>query len=526
MLGGMRARTRRPLALSPDRRCLLWVRVSTEEQAEHGYSQAAQLEQLREYARREGLAVMAEHVVDESASKDIRRAFDAMLRALARPGAPRHLIAAEADRLSRSLRSDVALDDMRRAGLHVHLVREARVLGPEATSHDLLLWDVRAMIARHEARHLRERVLYGMRRKAREGLHVGGPIPLGYRLDSGTLVPNDAAPVVAEMYARCADGEAFEALAELASRRGVCGTRGAPMSRATVAWMLRSPVYRGDIAWGGELHEGRHAGIVSRELWSRAQLAIDARRTGGRKPRGQRRTDLELSGVLTCAASGRAMVGEVHKARFRYYRCHARGCPEPPVREEVLRDAVAGALESVRLSETKAEAWRSIVRHERAVGDRERQAQLTRLRVDEGRLSTRLRAAYTDAVDGVLPRDEMERMTADWRRDLEAVRTEMATVERADAAHVEAVLDVIEIATTAAPAYRRADATGRREILAFVARGGTWGSGRLALELSQPFEALGVTPSVEGGRPVWWASLDGIRTGAALETVRAWVRAA
>ena len=57
------------------RRAVLYARVSTDEQARHGYSLAQQLEALREYAGREGYEVL-----DEVADAGERGAY------LERPG--------------------------------------------------------------------------------------------------------------------------------------------------------------------------------------------------------------------------------------------------------------------------------------------------------------------------------------------------------------------------------------------------------------------------------------------------------
>src|SRR5690349_15066113 len=137
MLSSMRRNRSRRLQLvaSPaDVRAVTWARVSTTRQEEHGYSLEDQAAQLRAYCISKGLQVVAEHVVAESASKDERRKWDALVAFLRKPGAPRHLVATEVDRLTRSIRDAATLDDLRREGVNIHLVREGEVLGPDSRS--------------------------------------------------------------------------------------------------------------------------------------------------------------------------------------------------------------------------------------------------------------------------------------------------------------------------------------------------------------------------------------------------------
>lgn len=500
----------------PDRRAVLWARVSTDRQAEQGYSLAAQVEQLREYAAREGLTVVAEHVVSESASRQERKAFDAMMAEVERSTGPRHLLAAEADRLSRSLASDAKLDELRRAGLSIHLVREGRVLGPEASSSELLLLDARAMVARYESRHHGERVMIGMRRKARAGL-IPGPLPLGYQL-AGPGEPAEpaaeTAEIIREIFQACADGTSLDGLAELARRRGLRGRRSkATISKSSLQWILRSPVYQGDVQWDGETHLGLHEPLVSRRLWVRAQLSLDARRTTGRRARKAGR-DLELAGVLRCGDCGKALVGELHERSggraYTYYRCGPR-CG-PYVREEVLRESIAGALERVQPTEESAASVRRLVEWELAEGREARGASRSRLLAESERLERRLDAAYTDCADGRLDRERYDRLAAGWRSDHERVREELAELDEGHERGLRLALDVLDVALHAGRAYRRADRALRQEIVATMTRGGTWTAGVLSLELAQPLAALADTTTLSGGRPDWWAVLDDTRT--------------
>ena len=91
---------------------ILWVRVSTKEQAEEGYSLDAQLKLLRDYAAKNNLKVVKEFTIPESASgKQERKRFQEMLGYLNEHKNIKNLICEKVDRLTRSIKDLPKLDD-------------------------------------------------------------------------------------------------------------------------------------------------------------------------------------------------------------------------------------------------------------------------------------------------------------------------------------------------------------------------------------------------------------------------------
>ena len=63
--------------------------------------------------------------------------------------------------------------------------------------------------------------------------------------------------------------------------------------------------------------------------------------------------DFTFTGLTTCRHCGCALVGDIKKQKYVYYRCswNKGRCGEPNVREKVLEEQCAAVLERLRFDE-------------------------------------------------------------------------------------------------------------------------------------------------------------------------------
>ena len=152
-------------------RTVLYARVSTREQARHGYSLAQQLEALRERAARAGYEVL-EEVTDpgESGASLLRPGMDVVRDLVAAEGVSA-VLAQDADRVSREPEHLLLLRrEFAARGCRIELLSDESVDS--------------GRLAGYERAKLTERSRRGKLRKAREGKVVGGPKPnFGFRFN-------------------------------------------------------------------------------------------------------------------------------------------------------------------------------------------------------------------------------------------------------------------------------------------------------------------------------------------------------
>lgn len=109
-------------------KAILLARVSSKEQ-EEGQSIPAQERRLREYAERKGLVVDEVFKITESSTKDTRKEFEKILERIRKSRETIALVADTIDRVQRSFKESVVLDNLRKDGkVEIHFMREGLIL--------------------------------------------------------------------------------------------------------------------------------------------------------------------------------------------------------------------------------------------------------------------------------------------------------------------------------------------------------------------------------------------------------------
>jgi len=200
------------------------------------------------------------------------------------------------------------------------------------TSMGRLTLNVLLSFAQFEREVTGERIRDKIAASKRKGMWMGGSLPLGYDVKDRELVVNAAeAKTVGEIfeaYARV--GTASEVQDEL-RQRGILSKRwtsatgrtwgGVPFSRGALYWLLRNPVYVGQVAHKGQVYQGRQQAIVDRALWDRVQELLAAKNSARERRRivpGGRPLAGRLFDDRGNAMSPTYTVGR-HGRRYPYY---------------------------------------------------------------------------------------------------------------------------------------------------------------------------------------------------------------
>ena len=368
-------------------KAVAYLRVSTKEQAEEGYSIAAQQEACVRYATERGwelLDIYSDR--GESARTADRPQFQLMLRRIAEDDSVRFLVVHKLDRLARNIRDYAEVREMlERAGVELHSVTE----GLEATASGKMVEGMLAVVAEWYSNNLSAEIRKGQQQKLREG---GWPTaaPIGYRNvreETGTgprrgraiIVPDEQAPLVQQAFELYGSGGwSLTALADELHVRGLRNRRGGRVARSRVHSVLRSPVYIGKVPWKGAIYEGTHEAIVPEDLFQHVQELLDAH---DRSKERQRRHTHFLKGILRCGACGDRLIYNVVKGRnkrdFPYFACashfNARErCGEPYVPTATLESAVEDLYREIKLPPGFEERLEVILEDEVARSERHR----------------------------------------------------------------------------------------------------------------------------------------------------------
>jgi site-specific DNA recombinase len=225
------------------------------------------------------------------------------------------VVAAYFDRLVRSLRvQDELVSRVEHAGGKVMAVDVGQVTNGSAGQW--LSGTMLGAVSEYQRRTAAERSAEAQRRAVARGVLPWPNVPPGYRRgEDGRLVPDAAAPVVAEAFAMRASGATVAEVREFLTSRGV------ERSYHGVGALLASRVVLGEIHFGDLVNLQAHPAIVEREVWKRVQRV--------RAPRGRKsKSDQLLArlGVLRCGSCGaRMVVGTANRSGYWLYRCPPTG---------------------------------------------------------------------------------------------------------------------------------------------------------------------------------------------------------
>lgn len=273
--------------LSLDSGCTaLYIRVSTDKQADEGFSLDAQKERLEAFCKGHGWNVCPDHVyVDAGASgkSTDRAAFTAMMKA-AETGAIKRIVAMKLDRLARNVRDFLTVVDRLGAwDCALVLVKESF---DTSTPHGKFALTMFAAMAELEAATITERVMTGKRQKASQGGYNGSRCPLGYEYQGdGEFAITDRAETVRRIFERFNAGASLNAIARELNADGTPTATGkvGSWSPYGVSHILRNGFYAGLAEWDGVRGvAGDQPAIIDRAEYEQAQAILSTMRRGQR----------------------------------------------------------------------------------------------------------------------------------------------------------------------------------------------------------------------------------------------------
>ena len=352
----------------------LYIRVSTDEQADKGYSQRDQEERLKRYCTTNKITIGQVIYEDHSAKTFNRPQWTNLLNNLKKKSSKTNLILfTKWDRFSRN------------AGDAYQMISTLNKLGiePQAVEQplDLSIPENKMMLAIYLAAPEVENdrralnTFYGMRRARKEG-RLMGKAPFGYinrsKEDGRKYVAlkDPEASVMQWAFNEIAKG----ILAADQVRQKMNAQSPTKLSRSAFHVAIRNPLYYGKIFIAkfqdeeAHLVQGQHEPLISKELFNKVQLILDGnKRTERPNTKILSDENLPLRGFLVCPECGRNLTGSASKGRtnrYYYYHClsscgfrHkaevANDIFEKGIRQFELNDGVKSILKKLLLDNYK-----------------------------------------------------------------------------------------------------------------------------------------------------------------------------
>lgn len=317
-----------------NRMTALYLRVSTQEQAQEGYSITEQEERLKMYAASRGWKIYNVYTdPGYSGAKTDRPALQQMVRDIEK-GRIGRVVVYKLDRLSRSQKDTLYLIEDVFTANNVDFISMTENFDT-STPFGKAIIGILSVFAQLEREQIKERMQMGLDARAREGYYHGGPYaPIGYDYVNGELVINEyEAMQVRRIYDLAETG--IPLLQVQKAMEGYSHKHNTHWTPSAVRSVLTTPVYAGRTVWKGEVYEGRHEAIIAPERFDRMVKYIETRDTGPYPKKPFTRHYL-LTGLLRCGNCGALYYVKTNTVKRHkgtpadakpnnYYTCYSRG---------------------------------------------------------------------------------------------------------------------------------------------------------------------------------------------------------
>lgn len=229
----------------------LYIRVSTNEQAEEGYSVGEQEERLRAYCAAYGYIINAVHIDPGFSGATLERPGIKKVIADVRAGRCKKVIVWKLVRLSRSQKDTlILLED-------VFLANDCNFVSlmesfDTSTPFGRCIVGILAAFAQMERENIKIRTQMGRQARIKEGYFHGSHAPIGYKFAPGSnnlLVDPYTAKMVREVFHRFISGESINSISKYMLK--TYGDNQYDWGNNTaVRRVLKNPVYMGYVTLG------------------------------------------------------------------------------------------------------------------------------------------------------------------------------------------------------------------------------------------------------------------------------------
>jgi len=301
------------------KRAALYIRVSTLEQAQEGYSVGEQKERLIAYCKAKDWLIADIYVDGGYTGSNLKR--PGIQKLMAETDKFEMVLVYKLDRLSRSQRDTLYLIEEVFRPNDVDFISMQESFDT-STPFGKAMIGLLAVFAQLEREQIKERTWMGRVARAKTGLyHGGGHIPIGYEYSDGKLVINPyEAEQVKKIYEWYLSGSSLKAITDRLQDEGYTNKYSSYNSWSSVRNILGNETYTGRLHFGDIVVENAHEAIISDEQYKAAQV-LRGKKQELYGPAFQSKH--MLTGLMFCGKCGGRYYLR-NSGKYSYYACYSR----------------------------------------------------------------------------------------------------------------------------------------------------------------------------------------------------------
>jgi site-specific DNA recombinase len=298
---------------------VLYCRKSTDTEDKQVQSLESQERELLAVAKRENLEVVSILRESRSAKEPGRPVFNAMLKDISK-GKADAVLCWKIDRLTRNPVDGGQIQWLLQKGNIKSIRTYDRTYNP---ADNVLLMSIEQAMATQYVRDLSELVKRGNREKLARG-EWPNHAPFGYlndKTNKSIKIDKKYAPYVVRAFELYASGAyTLKQITDKLYEEGLRNSRGNKVFKNQIHRFFINKFYCGLMERDGIVYAGKHKGIVSVELFNKAEDILHGRL----HPRPQKRF-YSARGYLRCGSCGCSLTGDTQKGHQYYFCTNGRG---------------------------------------------------------------------------------------------------------------------------------------------------------------------------------------------------------
>ena len=406
--------------------CILYIRVSTDEQADKGYSQRHQEDILKKYCLMKDYNIVGIFKEDHSAKTFERPEFNKILDVLKKKNHQVDLLLfTKWDRFSRNAGDAYAMiSKLNKIGVEPQGIEQPLDLSvPE--NKMMLAFYLAAPEVENDRRSLN--VLDGMRRAKKDGRYVGSA-PKGYtngRDEQGRaiLVPNKDGEYVQKAFEWLESGVHNSAQV----RSMIEKEFNVKFSKSNFHRLIRNPLYAGLIPISAykdepeQLKKGIHEPLITEQMFWNVQDILDNRTRNFPTKQRKQREEFPLRSILQCKVCNGNLTGSRSRGKkgvlYNYYHCQ-HGCKER-IKAEIVNDEMEKLLNNFKFKVEVIETYEEILKAELKDAQKNKFNHLIEIEKEINQFQDRISKALQLMLDGDIAPDEYKTIKVNYENKVD-----------------------------------------------------------------------------------------------------------
>jgi site-specific DNA recombinase len=419
---------------------VIYIRVSTDEQAVGALNLENQESRCREYCLRQGWQVDKVFTDSgESARTVARPEFQRML-AYCRTNRREigYVVVQDLSRFARNAGDQAeTIAELRRIGVLLRSTYESNI---DETAAGTMAANLFGAFNQYFSDALSEK----MKDRTRQAVGAGRfpwRAPIGYRnvggKDGANIVPDPhAGPLMRRAFELMRSGRFKKTeVLKIVTDEGLATARGKALSAQTFHKSLRNPLYAGWVTLPSDETfmpvRGLHDPLVSQELFDDVQ-AVLAGRSPGAAPKRKLNPAFPLKGFIRCDVCDTPLTGGACKGRnknYPRYWCRNGSCLAVKLRSEKLEGEFLNLLQRLRPAPDDAERFSKIAAKVWAAGQGDAEKEVRRLQARLEEQIKRKRKLLDSMLDGKISDATYKEVDEEFRAEIAATEKELRALD-------------------------------------------------------------------------------------------------